>query len=140
LRPAFHAIAALLASGAACAAPLQLQLLDVRGAAVAGTVVTLRSTDTSRPVLGPVQAKMDQVDLRFEPHVLVVPRGSKIEFPNSDEVPHQVYSNSDAKEFELELYSGKARPAVEFPRRGVVSVGCNVHDLMRAYIYVVEAH
>lgn len=124
-----------LAQGAA----LELKLLGVDGAGVAGTVVTLRSIDASRPLAPAVQASMDQVDLRFEPHVLVVPAGSKVSFPNSDQVSHQVYSFSPARRFNLPLYRGKAPPPVEFGQRGVATLGCNIHDQMRAYVFVVEA-
>jgi plastocyanin len=124
-----------LAQGAA----LELKLLGVDGAGVAGTVVTLRRVDANRPLAPAVQASMDQVDLRFEPHVLVVPAGSKVSFPNSDRVSHQVYSFSPIRRFNLPLYRGKAPPPVEFGQRGVATLGCNIHDQMRAYVFVVEA-
>jgi len=69
----------------------------------------------------------------------VVPVGSQIVFPNSDSVSHQVYSFSPAKKFQLPLYRGKPYPPVLFDREGVVTLGCNIHDQMRAYVYVVEA-
>lgn len=137
LRPAFHALWALLAP-AALAAPLELRLVGVDGKAVPGTVVTLRARDASRPPAPPVQATIDQVDLRFEPHVLVVPAGSKVSFPNTDKVSHQVYSFSPVKRFQLPLYRGKPYPPVEFDRPGTVTLGCNIHDQMRAYVFVVD--
>jgi hypothetical protein len=79
------------------------------------------------------------VDRQFVPHVLVVPAGSKVTFPNSDSVRHQVYSFSPAKRFSLPLYRGKPYPPVEFERAGVVTLGCNIHDQMRAYVFVVDA-
>jgi plastocyanin len=140
MRRVFHTLLMLWAVGAA-AAPLELQYVAANGKGIeGGLVVTLRSTDASRPVARPVAAVLDQVDRQFTPHVLVIPRGSKVSFPNSDSVAHQVYSISQAKRFELPLYSGKAAvPQQGFDREGIVSVGCNIHDQMRAYIYVVEA-
>jgi plastocyanin len=138
MRPVFHTLLALLAP-AALAAPLQLQFVGVDGKGVAATIVTLRSTDASRPVAKPTAAVMDQVDRQFVPHVLVVPVGSQVVFPNSDSVSHQVYSFSPAKKFQLPLYRGKPYPPVLFDREGVVTLGCNIHDQMRAYVYVVEA-
>jgi plastocyanin len=138
MRPVFHTLIWLWAP-AALAAPLQLQFVGVDGRGIPGTVVTLRSTDTSRPVAGPTAAIMDQVDLKFVPHVLVIPVGSQIVFPNSDAVSHQVYSFSPTKKFQLPLYRGKPYPPVLFDREGVVTLGCNIHDQMRAYVYVVEA-
>jgi plastocyanin len=140
MRRVFHTLLALWAAGAT-AAPLELQFVGVNGKGIGGgVVVTLRSTDASRPIARPISAVLDQIDRQFSPRVLVLPLGSKVTFPNSDTVAHQVYSISPAKRFELPLYSGKAVPPPEtFDREGVVSVGCNIHDQMRAYIYVVGA-
>jgi plastocyanin len=138
LRHAFHVLCAL-ASPAVWAAPLELKLLGVDGRGVGGTVITLRHVDASRPLAAPVQATLEQVNLSFKPDVLVVPAGSKITFPNTDKVSHQVYSFSPTKRFQLPLYRGTPYPPMEFEKRGVVTLGCNIHDQMRAYVYVVEA-
>jgi plastocyanin len=112
--------------------------VGVDGKAVPGTVVTLRSKDAARPLANPSAFVMDQVDLQFVPHVLVVPVGSQVVFPNSDSVSHQVYSFSPTKKFQLPLYRGKPYPPVTFDREGVVTLGCNIHDQMRASVFVVE--
>jgi plastocyanin len=138
MRLVFTTLLALLAPPA-WAAPLQISFVGVDGRGIGGTVMTLRSTDASRPVAKPTAAALDQVDLRFVPTVLAVPVGSQIVFPNSDSVSHQVYSFSPAKKFQLPLYRGKPYPPVLFDREGVVTLGCNIHDQMRAYVYVVEA-
>jgi plastocyanin len=138
LRLVFHVIASLVATSA-LAAPLELRVLRADGRAAAGTVLLLRSNDAARPLARPVDAVMDQVDRQFTPHVLVVPTGSKILFPNTDTVRHQVYSFSPAKRFQLPLYRGKPYPPEVFDRAGVVTLGCNIHDNMRAYVYVVDA-
>src|SRR5512139_44101 len=124
---------------AAVAAPLQLSFVGVDGKAIAGAVVTLRSTDAARPVARPAAAVLDQVNRQFVPNVLVIPVGSQVVFPNSDSVSHQVYSFSPVKRFQLPLYRGKPYPPVLFDREGIVTIGCNIHDQMRAYVYVVEA-
>jgi plastocyanin len=137
MRLAFHAVSALFAS-ATFAAPLELQLLGVDGKGVGATVVVLRSTDPARPLARPVQATMNQVDREFIPHVLVVPRGSKVSFPNKDTVLHQVYSFSPAKKIATPLYRVTPEP-IEFDVAGVVTLGCNIHDNMSAYVFVVDA-
>ena len=124
---------------AAMAAPLQLSFVGVDGKGIGGTVVTVRSTDASRPVVRPVAAVVDQIDTQFVPKVLVIPVGSQVVFPNSDSVSHQVYSFSPVKKFQLPLYRGKPYPPVLFDREGVVTLGCNIHDQMRAYVYIVDA-
>jgi hypothetical protein len=82
---------------------------------------------------------MDQVDRAFAPDLLVVPIGSTVEFPNSDSVSHQIYSFSPAKRFQLPLYRGKPYPPVHFDQVGVVTLGCNIHDSMLAYVVVTDA-
>ncbi len=139
MRLLFHA-ASLLFASTALAAPLELRVVGVDGKGIAGTVVVLRSTDPARSIARPVEAQIDQVDRQFVPHVLIVPTGSKISFPNSDSVSHQVYSFSPTKRFDLPLYRGTQHPPVrEFERAGVVTLGCNIHDNMRAYVFVVDA-
>jgi hypothetical protein len=62
-----------------------------------------------------------------------------VEFPNSDSVSHQIYSFSPAKRFQLPLYRGKPYPPVHFDQPGVVTLGCNIHDEMLAYLLVTDA-
>lgn len=138
MRRVFHTLLALWAS-ATTAAPFDMQFVGVDGKGYGGVVVTLRSTDATRPLAAPVPAVMDQVDRQFAPHVLVIPVGSPVSFPNSDSVSHQVYSFSPAKRFSLPLYDGKPYRPVLFDKEGLVTLGCNIHDQMRAYVYVVEA-
>ena len=58
---------------------------------------------------------------------------------NQDKTRHHVYSFSPAKQFELRLYLGKPEAAIEFDVAGVVTLGCNIHDNMLAYIYVAQS-
>jgi plastocyanin len=130
---------ALQAYGArAGAARLDLRLLGVDGTGIAGTVVVVRSTNPNKPPAAPTKGVMDQMNREFVPHVLIVPVGSRVTFPNSDTVSHQVYSFSPAKKFQFPLYRGSPNPPVDFDRVGVVTIGCNIHDQMRAYVFVVD--
>ncbi len=73
---------------------------------------------------------VDQVDKQFVPYVKPVFVGSKVRFPNSDKIRHQVYSFSPAKKFELPLYGGTDAPPVVFDKPGIIVLGCNIHDWM----------
>lgn len=86
----------------------------------------------------PMKAKIDQKNKRFEPHVLIVTQGSKVEFPNNDSVFHNVFAEYNAKKFELGMYPRGQSKSVEFDKPGLVSVLCNVHSEMSAYIVVVN--
>jgi hypothetical protein len=61
-----------------------------------------------------------------------------VRFPNSDDIRHQVYSFSPAKTFQLPLYAGTPATPLVFDKAGVVTLGCNIHDQMNAFILVVE--
>jgi plastocyanin len=84
-------------------------------------------------------AVMDQIDMQFVPHVLVVQSGTAVDFPNSDSVAHHVYSFSHPNKFVLPMYKGEEHPPVLFEHSGVVSLGCNIHDHMLGYILVIDS-
>ncbi len=83
-------------------------------------------------------AVMDQVDLSFIPHVLVIQAGTTVEFPNNDPISHNVFSISEAKRFNLGLYRRGEGRQMKFDKPGVVELLCNVHLEMSAYIIVVK--
>jgi plastocyanin len=85
-----------------------------------------------------LRAAIEQVDREFIPYVSVVQTGTTITFPNRDPIRHHVYSFSRAKTFEIKLYSGEAPAAILFDQPGVVTLGCNIHDWMIAYVLVVD--
>jgi len=137
--------AAILAALAACgttwalAGELAIRVVANDGLPMAGAVVEIRNLAGQLRPPAPIDTRMDQVDLAFAPAVLVVPVGSRIAFPNSDAVSHQVYSFSPAKRFQLPLYRGKPYPPVTFDLPGLVTVGCNIHDNMLGYVFVTDA-
>lgn len=83
-------------------------------------------------------AVMDQKELRFVPHVLVVQVGTMVEFLNSDPLSHNVFSISHAKRFNLGLYQRGTLRRIKFDQPGVVELLCNVHLEMSAFIIVVK--
>lgn len=83
-------------------------------------------------------AIMDQKDRMFIPHVLAIQTGTAVQFPNSDDIRHHVYSFSPAKNFQLPLYKGNPASPVVFDKAGVVTLGCNIHDRMAAFIVIVD--
>lgn len=83
------------------------------------------------------KAVMIQENKQFAPFVLPVQLGTTVEFPNKDPFRHQVYSFSPAKSFELKLYAAPEVGTQLFDKEGAVSLGCNIHDNMLAYVYVV---
>jgi plastocyanin len=121
------------------ASELSVTVLGAAGAPVRDAVVIAEPAQGApRPRPGQ-KAIMDQRNLMFVPDVLVVQTGTAVDFPNSDQVRHQVYSFSGAKTFQLALYAGRAHAPVIFDRAGLVTLGCNIHDSMLGYIYVTDS-
>jgi len=84
----------------------------------------------------PVQAEISTAEKAFSPHVLVLPVGSTIAFPNHDPFNHNVFSLSEEQPFDLGLYGrGEAR-SVKLERAGIIRVYCNVHSQMSALLLV----
>src|ERR1700751_1403588 len=136
---ALAALCLLVLPWPAPAATLVVNVHTPNGRALPGAVVTVRSLDGPVRHPTPLHAVMDQVNRSFAPDLLVIPVGSTVEFPNSDSVSHQIYSFSPAKRFQLPLYRGKPYPPVHFDQPGVVTLGCNIHDQMLAYLLVTDA-
>jgi plastocyanin len=88
--------------------------------------------DTKPPVL-------DQRNLQFLPHVLVVRVGTRVKFPNNDRVFHNVFSFKDGKKFDLGVYPIKSVKYVTFDRAGVSRLFCNIHPGMAAYVISVDS-
>lgn len=120
------------------AGTVQVAVLDASGQPLADAVVFLDSAQARQQVKPLADIEMAQKKKQFVPGVLVVPVGSTVRFPNQDAVRHHVYSFSPAKKFELKLYAGTPSNAVVFDQPGVVTLGCNIHDLMVGWILVVE--
>jgi plastocyanin len=79
-------------------------------------------------------------DKTFAPHVLVVPVGSTVAFPNHDPFDHNVFSVSDSNSFDLGLYGRGEGKMVTLQHPGLVRVFCNVHPRMVALIQVMGNH
>ena len=126
-----------LLPASASAATLIVDVRDARGAAVMDAVVYALPVGRQFPPASRT-AVMDQKNRTFIPHVLAIQTGTAVRFPNSDDIRHQVYSFSSAKTFQLPLYKGTPASPVRFDKSGVVSLGCNIHDRMSAYIVIVD--
>lgn len=126
----------LLAFSARLAAvTLDITVTDAEQKPLPYTVIELVNSQYPAAAV-PDNAQVIQQGLNFQPFVSVVAQGSLVEFPNLDKTRHHVYSFSKTKTFELRLYAGKPEAPVLFDQPGVVTLGCNIHDNMLAYIYV----
>ncbi len=75
----------------------------------------------------------------FTPHVLPIMVGTMVEWPNNDKIYHNVFSMSDAKQFDLGLYKDNPPDKrVTFDKPGRVDVFCSIHSSMNCIVLVLE--
>jgi plastocyanin len=126
----------------------------VAAAAVAGRIVILEKDNKPSPDLGdavlylegaatpattakPVTVEIAITDKVYAPHVVVVPVGSTVRFPNHDPFNHNVFSVSEPNRFDLGLYGRGEAQSHTFEQPGLVRIYCNVHPRMVAYVWVM---
>jgi plastocyanin len=117
------------------AGSVEVTVKDISGAAVPDAVVYAKGNGI--PSVARKQVIIDQRDKQFVPYVTALQVGTAVFFPNKDNIRHHVYSFSTAKKFELPLYSGVPAEPVLFDKEGFVTLGCNIHDWMIAYVAVL---
>jgi len=81
---------------------------------------------------------MEQKNKHFKPHVMAVPVGATVDFPNNDPIFHNVFSNYDGQQFDVNLYRPNTSRKVVFKSPGIVRVFCNIHPTMSAVIAVLD--
>src|SRR5882724_1785346 len=133
-------ISVLIAAFALChkltAGSLDVTVKDGNGAFVSDAVVYANGRAVA---FAPAKKRtfIDQRGKQFVPYVTALQVGTSVLFPNNDNIRHHVYSLSPAKKFELPLYAGVPAEPVTFDREGFVTLGCNIHDWMIAYVAVL---
>ena len=122
----------------------KVELRDSKDTAVrkkmdfSGVVVWLEPVGWKAPLAPAAHARMVQKFKTFTPHILAIPAGATVDFPNLDPIFHNAFSNYDGKPFDVGLYQpGKSRSVV-FPQPGIVRVFCNIHATMSAVIVVLD--
>jgi plastocyanin len=93
-----------------------------------------------QPIAAPAPGKFTllQKNRMFTPHLLVVPVGSSVAFPNADPFYHNVFSLFDGKRFDLGLYEAGSTRSVAFSRVGVSYIFCNIHSEMSAVVIALD--
>jgi hypothetical protein len=137
-------LALLLAASAARAQTVrgQLSLLERAGASpgdVRGAVVWLVERGRASSPRPPREGRIAMRGREFLPHVLTVPVGSAVGFPNQDPFSHNVFSNVDHGPFDLGLYRRGATRSATFARAGVYPIYCNIHSKMVSFVVAVPS-
>ena len=111
----------------------------VRAMDYSGLVVWLVPASGARPELPRNHARMVQKNKTFTPHVLAIPMGTTVDFPNFDPIFHNAFSSYNGQIFDVGLYPPGTNRSVQFARPGIVRVFCNIHANMSAVIAVLES-
>jgi plastocyanin len=113
---------------------------DVSGVVVLLTPLSDRAAKQADVILGqlPHRFELVQSHKQFHPHILIVPIGSTVSFPNDDPFFHNVFSLFNGKRFDLGLYEAGATRSVRFDRAGISFIFCNIHPEMSAVIVTVQ--
>ncbi len=90
--------------------------------------------DTAQHITPPGSFTLLQKNKMFVPHLLVVPVGSSVAFPNADPFFHNVFSLFNGRRFDLGLYEAGSSRNVVFSREGVSYIFCNIHSEMSAVV------
>ena len=128
------------ARSAEVTATIKIQHPESRSVSPADVVVWLTPIDspiTRAPIRA--SAKLLQKDKQFHPHLLVVPTGTSVEFPNMDPFFHNVFSLFNGKRFDLGLYETGTHRSVTFDREGVSYIFCNIHPEMAAIVITLNS-
>jgi len=114
--------------------------LKLQGKPLGGMGLVMLWPQTGKPAKRAAKFRViEQRNKTFAPHVMAVPVGSTVAFPNFDSIYHNVFSLSQPQRFDLGMYkSGDMRQMV-FDKPGIVRIGCNIHANMSAYLVVVDA-
>lgn len=105
-------------------------------------VVIYVQSDRAHPLAAttdaPAHGSMAQQDEQFVPHVLPIVRGATVDFPNEDDVYHNVFSLSGPRTFDLGRYPRGESRSVTFNKSGTVQVFCHIHSDMSGVILVLD--
>lgn len=103
-------------------------------------VVWLSPNDPAAPRRDffPGPFRLVQHNKRFEPHILVIPAGAVVEFPNHDPFFHNVFSLFEGKRFDLGLYEAGSSKRVRFDHAGISYIFCNIHAEMSAAVIALD--
>lgn len=117
---------------------LAVTVRSAKGEPIPDAVVSLIALDTPPAATVPAApVVIAQEDKEYDPYVTPILVGTRVLFPNRDNIQHHLYSLSKPKRFEKPLYPAGAEESMEFDLPGVVTLGCNIHDWMVAYVVVL---
>ena len=105
---------------------------------IEGPVGTNKVAVPDKPLTVDTRREVNQKHATFDPHVLPIVVGTTVAWPNNDDIYHNVFSYSEAKPFDLDLYMKPTVKSVTFDKPGRVDVFCSIHSTMSCVVLVLE--
>jgi len=119
----------------------KVQIVSDKTEDASGVVVSLTPVSVAQAASlkqAPIHSTLTQKNKKFSPHLLVIPPGSVVDFPNRDPFFHNVFSLFEGKRFDLGLYESGTSRSVKFDRPGVSYIFCNIHPQMNAIVISLD--
>jgi plastocyanin len=131
-------LAACLSAASALAGTVtgSVSVVDKGGRTASDVADAVVYLDGAKGRVKPEKATITMKSKAFMPHLLVVPVGSTVDFPNNDPIFHNAFSVSGENHFDLELYKRPNAKSWTFAHAGIVRVFCNIHPQMSAVVVV----
>lgn len=115
-----------------------IQVIDINGKKAAGLVVYANVSPTPANTFSAQQTFITQQDKTFVPAIAVAQKDQFVTFQNKDDITHHIYSVSQNNGFSFKIKAEVNDKTHQFTHVGQVSMGCNIHDWMSGYLYVVD--
>lgn len=131
----------MLSAGVLCASAATADVLTgtvttmVRaGMPAAQAVVYAEPLSGRAPAHEAAAVSISQRNKTFSPRVVGVPVGSVVQFPNDDQIFHNVFSLTPGHAFDLGLYRAGQSKRRTITSPGLVRIFCNIHPQMTALL------
>ena len=116
----------------------KVTLVDSNNTPLPNMVVYLQPlNDLVLPVSDKV-VEIGQLDRAFTPYISVMQLGNHANFQNKDDITHHIYSPVGDNKFSFKIRAGQSKSKNDFQQLGEVAMGCNIHDWMSGYLYIVD--
>jgi plastocyanin len=86
----------------------------------------------------PSTTSMNQKECMFDPRVVIVPAGGKIDFLNSDRLLHNLHASPTANAAFNRTQPKGRTITISFSHPEIIRVTCDLHSWMRAWVVVAE--
>lgn len=116
-----------------------LSLLVGEDKGIANAVVTI-AVEGQELVVPEAPIVLDQAQCRFDQHVVIAPKGSTIEYKNSDTVPHNVHAYSIRNKAFNRTLTGNSSYKQKVEEAEVIQIKCDIHPWMSAYVFVADTN